>query len=354
MSIRGSREVDVVFDFGGTNFRGGYSDRSTGETVWLHTVETPSPPAPTDKTPHDYVQRALDELFENVAARLEVENATPRAVSVSSRGAFSNVKGKLWWVPRSLPTMEFSPWLTEMTQRYVRTKSPEISDREVGTRALVVPTFPLQHVLEQLTVKHFGLVQEVRPLQDAAANLLAEAGRARRDGKLQKGQTPALLIVGTGIGLAVLKDGKPVLDKDGHGPAISRLVVDEATGLTLTAATNGPALEKKFGRKAGNGDKAMIDHAVGYLTPILKEQLTQHDVDHLIVTGGVADGLGPQFCTALEGALRRSGIEISIQPGELGDSVGLIGAAEAARINYLGVDRTDLGQKPLLSFEADF
>lgn len=331
----------VVFDFGGTNLRGGTYDPTTGRAQFLSNVDVPSPVRDAERrggerTAQERIEAALDYLFGTVAEQLRVRGIKPQAVAVSSRGAFEKIKNKRWWVLRSQPTMEFSPGLVEKATNVVKARcrangEPELGQRELGTAALTVPAFPLQTVLERLTLKHFGLAQTVPVLQDAAANLLAEVNYSQRLNGPTPGERPALLIVGTGIGLAVLDDkGRPELDANGHGPAISRLVVDEASGLTLTAATNGPALAKRFGKKASDGDIEMINHAVGYLAPVVADQMKKYGSRKLFVTGGVAEGLGGGFAEALEQRLQTLDVYARVRLGSLGDEVGLVGAGAYA------------------------
>ena len=329
-----SNDPYAVFDFGGTNLRGGTFDPSTGRTTLLHVVEVPAPPTadeisdPNHSTAEERVESALDELFDAVSAIVGRSGLRARAVSVSSRGAFRKVHGSTWWVPRSLGTMEHSPEVIEKAVQVVRQTQPELTDdREIAANALVVPMFPLEDVLTRLTKSHFRLEQVVPILQDSAANLVAEAAEATRAGTLKPGVRPALLIVGTGIGFVALDEhGRPILDENGQGPGISRLAVDES-GLTLTGATNGPALLAKFGRLASDGDAEMIDHAAGHLAPIVARHMAAGDgPQHLIVTGGVALGLGRAFCAAMEVGLRDQGLETTVEPGRHGDTVGLTGA----------------------------
>jgi predicted NBD/HSP70 family sugar kinase len=163
-------------------------------------------------------------------------------------------------------------------------------------------------------------------INDAVANLQAEL----TFGVAVDETRAALLIVGTGIGYVASVDGVATVDELGNAPEVSTTWIDEL-GCNLSQATNGVALQKRFGRLPEDGDIEMAEFAVHYQARVLAPVIERTSADVLVLTGGVCDHMGATYRDVLHrelGALL--GRSIDIRRSTFGSDVGLLGAGIAA------------------------
>ncbi|RXT55979.1 hypothetical protein B6S44_07805 [Bosea sp. Tri-44] len=163
-----------------------------------------------------------------------------------------------------------------------------------------------------------------------------------------------LITIGTGVGGAVVLDGRPVIGPDGHPPELGAIVVGiDGTGrpLSLEARSSAPAMLQAYARQAGDaalsarklfeqaeaGDaaaEAIIDaacrgiaHAAGALTNALMLEA--------IVLGGGVSGAGEALARRIRTILPAYvwpalAAAVDVRTAELGNTAGLLGVASLA------------------------
>lgn len=168
---------------------------------------------------------------------------------------------------------------------------------------------------------------------DSAANLIAE----QRVGAAKGEPNSAILITGTGIGYMAMKDGRIAWDENFNGPEPCDTPVSELN-MTIEEATGGNGLIERFGRKPSPEDSEMREFAIRHQAPIVRDLMKQTDARVLVLTGGVADHLGPEYASAMAIALADGpdGINVKVRPAGLKRHVGLVGAGLVA-VDALGI-----------------
>jgi glucokinase len=182
---------------------------------------------------------------------------------------------------------------------------------------------------------------------DAQLALLAEATHGAA-----KGRRHALLLsIGTGIGSAVLAEGRIVRGSKGGACSFGWACADatdpgddrhgwlerQASGVALDAAAEaiglpgGPALIAAV--RTGNSDaRAALEPPMRRLGTALAGAVALLDPEIIVIAGGVAaemDFLAPLISEALDRQLPPHLRHIAIRAGEFGPRAGLIGAAIA-------------------------
>ncbi|AZO80362.1 MULTISPECIES: ROK family protein [unclassified Bosea (in: a-proteobacteria)] len=164
----------------------------------------------------------------------------------------------------------------------------------------------------------------------------------------------ALITIGTGVGGAVILDGKPVIGSDGHPPELGAIVVgsdDAGRPLSLEARSSAPAMLQAYASRtkgsavsaralfeqaeAGDAEAdATIDaacrgiaHAAGALTNAL--------MLNAIVLGGGVSGAGEALARRIRLLLPAYvwpalAAKVDIRIAELGNTAGLLGVASLA------------------------
>lgn len=163
-----------------------------------------------------------------------------------------------------------------------------------------------------------------------------------------------LITIGTGVGGAVVLDGKPVTGPNGHPPELGAIVVgvnDAGEPLSLEARSSAPAMLQAYAVRTGNtgvmapelfmradaGDAAAesaidascrgIAQAAGALTNALMLEA--------IVLGGGISGAGEALARRIRALLPAYvwpslAAKVDIRIAELGNSAGLLGVASLA------------------------
>jgi len=162
-----------------------------------------------------------------------------------------------------------------------------------------------------------------------------------------------LITIGTGVGGAVILDGKPVIGPNGHPPELGAIIVGSDDGgepLSLEARSSAPAMLQAYTRRTGNtavsarwlfdeadaGDaaaEASIDeacrglaHAAGALTNALM-------LDAIVLGGGVSgagEALARRIRLLLPAYVWPALATVEIRIAELGNAAGLLGVASLA------------------------
>lgn len=163
-----------------------------------------------------------------------------------------------------------------------------------------------------------------------------------------------LITIGTGVGGAVILDGKPIIGRNGHPPELGAIIVglnDAGRPLSLEAQSSAPAMLQAYARRtrdaalsvrglfeqADAGDAAAeasidaacrgIAHAAGALTNALMLEA--------IVLGGGVSGAGEALARRLRRLLPAYvwpalAAKVEIRIAELGNTAGLLGVASLA------------------------
>jgi len=163
-----------------------------------------------------------------------------------------------------------------------------------------------------------------------------------------------LITIGTGVGGAVVLDGRPIISPNGHPPELGAIIVgldDVGEPLSLEAQSSAPAMLQAYARRTGNmavtarglfeqaeaGDaaaEAAIDAACRGIAQAAGA-LTNALMFEAIVLGGGVSGAGE----ALARRLRRLmpayvwpalAAKVDIRIAELGNTAGLLGVASLA------------------------
>lgn len=277
-----------VIDIGGTSIKTGWYDpHSVTRLQKLERVATPRHDPSASGTPVERFAAALRQVIDIV------HTPAITALGISTRAPFGFEDGK----------------------RILLSKSFDIF------RSADEPcSFPIEEFFDS----HVGLPTTI--INDAVANLQAELTFGVAIGEPRA----ALLIVGTGIGYVASIDGLPIIDTIGNTLEVSKTWID-SLGCNLSQATNGPALQARFGRLPEEGDTEMADFAVHYQARVLAPVIDSTSADVLILTGGVCDFLGSTYRDALHRELSALlGRSIDIRRSEFGSDVGLLGAGVAA------------------------
>lgn len=309
--------LTVGIDIGGTNIRAVVTDRD-GEV--LDSTRAPTPQS----------ARALDGALERTVAELTARH-TVAAVGLAVAG----------FVTRDRTTVRFAPHLP-----WVNTPVPEWLSRRVG----------LPVVLEH----------------DANAALWAE----HRFGAAAGGHIVVLVAIGTGIGAALLVDGR--LYRGGHGvapelghltvvpggrpcpcgkrgcwerycsgraladTAVELLAADPSSSTILArevAHDPGSLTGKRVAAAAQDGDRlaqAAVAEFARWLGLGLAAVADVYDPDLVVIAGGVSssaplflDDAREHYAAAVTGAGHRP--LARIRTTQLGEAAGMIGAAELGR-----------------------
>lgn len=163
-----------------------------------------------------------------------------------------------------------------------------------------------------------------------------------------------LVTIGTGVGGAVVLDGKPVIGPNGHPPELGAIIVgsdDTGEPLSLEARSSAPAMLQAYGRRTGGaavsvrdlfaraeaGDAAAetaidaachgIARAAGALTNALMLEA--------VVLGGGVSGAGEALASRVRVLLPAYAwpslaAKVDIRIAELGNTAGLLGVASLA------------------------
>ncbi|SFC35731.1 glucokinase [Bosea sp. CRIB-10] len=163
-----------------------------------------------------------------------------------------------------------------------------------------------------------------------------------------------LITIGTGVGGAVVLDGKPIIGPNGHPPELGAIVVgvdDAGAPLSLEALSSAPAMLQAYERRTGGaavsvrdlferaeaGDAAAdaaidaachgIAQAAGALTNALMLEA--------IVLGGGVSGAGEALASRVRVLLPlyawpSLAAKVDIRIAELGNTAGLLGVASLA------------------------
>jgi glucokinase len=177
-----------------------------------------------------------------------------------------------------------------------------------------------------------------------------------------------LITIGTGVGGAVVLDGKPIIGSNGHPPELGAIVIgqDETGGpLSLEARSSAPAMLQGHARRTGNkaatvrelfeqaeaGDataEAAIDatcrgiaQAAGALANALMLEA--------IVLGGGVSGAGEALTRRIRVLLPSYvwpslAAQIDVRIAELGNTAGLLGVASLA-FDWLAASTYDRGAR---------
>ena len=152
----------------------------------------------------------------------------------------------------------------------------------------------------------------------------------------------AFLSVGTGIGMALVLDGRVRRGATGSTGEVGNLPVTGQAGLTLEQAIGARALEARLGsggRSRTVADalrvkdedldpdaRALIDYIADHLTEAILGITAIADPEFIVMGGGI--GLNEHVQAALDERLASSNADLPpIRPSHWGDSAGLIGSA---------------------------
>lgn len=170
------------------------------------------------------------------------------------------------------------------------------------------------------------------------------------------------LTVSTGVGGAVVSDGKLLRGPDGNAGELGHLTVDADGPLCgcgarghLEAISSGSAIARAYGASAGSevaareaaGDERahdVMDTARAAFAAAMVSIVNVFNPQRVIVGGGVAIGQGDRLLDPAREAVqrlafRRQAARVEIVPAQLGDDVGLIGALSLVRLARVGEDR---------------
>ena len=223
----------------------------------------------------------------------------------------------------------------------VDSKGEVFSDYRIKWRGLDVP----RRLAAQMRDLEPG---EIVVSSDVRAAALAEA----RYGAGRGGADFYYVTIGTGVSGVLVQNGQPYAGTHGAGLVIAsgptrctcpqcghveaRVVEDVASGPALAAAFAPGCRAEDVVAAAQAGDaraRAVIDHAVGALGPVLALLAGALNPDRLVIGGGLGSAPGPYFdslTTAIRAGLwdgyRR---DLPIVQAALGPDAGLIGAAAA-------------------------
>lgn len=202
-------------------------------------------------------------------------------------------------------------------------------------------------------------VGEAFDLPFAVTNDVNAAGVAELAFGAAQGFDRALLVsVGTGVGAALLVDGR--IEEGLHGTTgeIAHLLVGEAgpepcgcgRADHLEAVASGPAIERAYAAQSGRalpldqiatradegdvGAEAVIRSAASWLGRAVAGFASALDIDALLLRGGVAS-IGKPYLDAVESAFRAEVIsplrQIPVLTAALGDDGPIVGAATYVR-----------------------
>ena len=182
---------------------------------------------------------------------------------------------------------------------------------------------------------------------DAQLSLLAEAGAGAARGLTDV----VLLAIGTGIGSAVLTDGRIVAgagggacsfgwaaaDLDDPGEDRSGWLERQSSGRALDAAAHAIGLDSgtalvAAARQGNAAARAALEHPTRALGTALAGAVALLDPQAIVLAGGVAasvDVLGPMILAALQRHLPPHLRGIRIRAGAFGPRAGLVGASFA-------------------------
>lgn len=163
-----------------------------------------------------------------------------------------------------------------------------------------------------------------------------------------------LITIGTGVGGAIVLDGRPVIGPDGHPPELGAIVVgsdDAGRPLSLEAGSSAPAMLQAYARRTGNtavttrglfeqaeaGDaaaEAAIDAACRGIAQAAGA-LTNALMFEAIILGGGVSGAGEALARRIRALLPAYvwpalAAKVEIRIAELGNTAGLLGVASLA------------------------
>ena len=170
------------------------------------------------------------------------------------------------------------------------------------------------------------------------------------------------LTVSTGLGGAVVSDGRLLRGPDGNAGELGHLCVDADGPLCgcgarghLEAIASGTAIARAYGASAGSevaaleaaGDERaheVMERARAAFAAAMVSIVNVFNPQRVIVGGGVAIGQGDRLLDPAREAVerlafRRQAARVEIVPAQLGDDVGLIGALSLVRLARLEEDR---------------
>lgn len=268
----------------------------------------------------------------------------------------------------------------------VREPTPSLGGEAVlDTVAALVSRLRGQHDVHAVGVGSPGIVEQDRGVVLSATGIVKGwEGTAVRDGLLRRAGLPvavdndvrvmalgsmaayrstsdALYVsVGTGIGGAVLREGRLVRGARGSAGEIAHLLVPAEGPIPcgcgrrdhVEAVAAGPAMAAGYAarcglpyvprlpevvRRMGDGDDAArsaVTGAARILGRCLAGVVTAFDIDAVMLGGGAAQ-IGAEFLTplaeALHGEVRPHGRELTVRPVEAGVDAPLLGAGILAR-----------------------
>ena len=205
----------------------------------------------------------------------------------------------------------------------------------------------LAGMLEQLFATRAVVVN------DAIAYALGEAVRGAGRGAGRGAQRAVVVTLGTGVGVGVIEDGRPLGagelgggllgggipigegggDTSGHGGTIEALC--RATRL-LELTDGAYATVPDLYRAHDDGDQAALTAVARYRLDLARALIAlahAHAPEVIVVGGGPAGADAPIF-DGLEALVRSwlfEGFEVAVRPGELGDAAALAGIAHLWR-----------------------
>ncbi len=207
------------------------------------------------------------------------------------------------------------------------------------------------HGLEGFDWPEF-LGRDVRVINDAHAALLGEVWRGAARGR----RHVVMLTLGTGVGGAVLADGRLLRGAIGRAGHLGHISLDaagapdivgtpgsleDAVGECTVHARTGFSSTKELVEAARAGSAKALDGwntAVRALAAGIASLINAFDPELVVLGGGITAAAGMLF-TPLEKFLsemewRPAGHRVPIVPAELGEWAGAIGAASHAKDDY--------------------
>jgi len=202
-----------------------------------------------------------------------------------------------------------------------------------------------------------ALDMPVAVLNDVHAMALGEA----RHGAASGTALAVVIAIGTGIGGAIVHDGRVITGASGSAGSIGHVSVNPSTPRRcpcgrwnhLEAYASGPAIEARYADATGGtrrlpylatrartGDaqaRAVIDSAAELLGHALVQVVTIVDPDMIVLTGGVAalgDLIGDPIRTIIATHALPRPSQVHLRFSTLGTSATILGAASAARAEH--------------------
>lgn len=287
---------------------------------------------PTPRLAADVVAAAVDQLQQSRQLALEAGIGDPIALGISAPGPLD-------------------PW----TGQLIDPPNLDASLRD----------FPMTQALSE----RLGLPALLERDTQVAALAEGEFGAAR-------GLTDYVYVtVSTGIGGAVVSDGRLLRGPDGNAGELGHLVIDingplcgcgakghleaiaSGTGIARAAREAGlgelSAVQVAAAEESGDPVAAQImDRARAAFAAAAVSIVDIFNPQRLIVGGGIALGQGerllaPARAAVLAHSFRRQAARVEIVAAGLGDDVGLIGALSLVRLARLGEDGVLTSRAPL-------